>query len=55
MNGTSHQEQYDNWLRCQELKGRKPRLEGEIVLSGNDCTCIYNDPDCVVHGSGSGN
>jgi hypothetical protein len=27
---SSHEEQYQNWLRSQELKGRKVHLEGEI-------------------------
>lgn len=27
---SSHQEQYDNWLHSQELKGRDVHREGEI-------------------------
>jgi hypothetical protein len=30
-NGASHEEQYQSWLRSQEIKGRKVPLEGEII------------------------
>jgi hypothetical protein len=44
---STHQEQYDSWLRSQRLKGRDVHLEGEIRPM--DVRNLGNGDPCITH------